>query len=119
MDKTFSPKLVDLYCDLAAHLLTLEFVQSMPVWQEWLAERVLTGLPRREDYNRILHERVRLTEAPPYTALGSASYADTYSQCPMDFVVAMRVVSSVLRQCGLPPFPREHELDSEVEHKLL
>ena len=119
MNKTFSPKLVDLYCDLAAHLLTLEFVQSMPVWQEWLAERVLTGLPRREDYNRIFSMSSNLTDTPLHNILGTATYADTDSQCPMDFVVAMRVVSSVLRQCGLPPFPREHELDHEVEHKLL
>lgn len=44
---------------------------------------------------------------------------DTNTQKPGDFLRAMRAVAMELRRNGLPPFPREHELDSEVEHKLL
>ena len=77
MNKTFSPKLVDLYCDLAAHLLTLDFVQSMPVWQEWLAERVLTGLPNAAAYRQILPDRVKFYNTRYEDILNGFSWMDT------------------------------------------
>ena len=110
MNKTFSPKLVDLYCDIAAHLLTLEFVQSMPVWQEWLAERVLTGLPDAAAYRQIIPERSKLFSNPHVAILNGFSWIDSDSHKPGDFACDMRAVVTELRLHGFPPFPREFEL---------
>ena len=111
MSHNFSPQLVDLYCDLAAHLMTLEFIQAKPPWVQWLAERALTGLPNRADY----HAAAKMGLPGPNPGLeddiaGTFSWADIDGQLPVHFAQSMRDVCRALHVYKLPPFPRESEL---------
>ena len=50
--RSHSAELVELYCDFAAHLLSLPDIVAISGAVEWLAERMLFGLPDPDSHKK-------------------------------------------------------------------
>ena len=116
----FRPITVELYLDFAAHLISLPETNEIPGAVEWLGERILSGtLP---DYAAYRARPVRSfgdSTAVMHAVLCAFVHPDIETDGDKTFMSSMHAAVSHMRSAGLPPFPREHELDHEVEHKLL
>ena len=113
---TFRPITVELYLDLAAHLISLPETHEIPGAVEWLGERILSGtLP---DYAAYQARPVRSfgdSTAVMHAVLCAFVHPDMETDGDKTFRSSMEAAANKLRQRGLPPYPRESELISPDE----
>ena len=108
---TFLPITVELYLDLAAHLISLPETHEIPGAVEWLGERILSGT--MADYAAYQARPVRSgngSTSAMHTVLCSFVHPDMETDGEKTFMSSMHAAVSHMRSAGLPPFPREHEL---------
>ena len=110
MKRITKQQITDLYCDLAAHLLSIpEITQSGSSVAPWLAERVLTGLPDDEAYT--------MRPQAPYTGtvdvfqvVADFCYPDSTNNMATTFLKYMLKAADGLVELKLPRFARHTEL---------
>ena len=104
-----SPELVELYVDFAAHMLSIPDVVAVPGAAEWLAERILFGLPDPIAHRKRPHS-FYMADEPVRRALREFTYPDTRWHNDYDFARFMGYANQHLVQSGAPPFRRIAEL---------
>lgn len=109
-------RLTELYCDCATHLISIPaFHAWSPPAVQWLAERVLTGLPDVGAYDaRPIPDYDINAVYPPvlsrvYLAL---TYPDTDTNPGSLFTRCMQNVAELLHRHELPVYPRIAEVDA-------
>lgn len=102
-------QLADLYADFAAHLLSIPEVTAMPGVAEWLGERMLTGFPDYDAYDKSPMSLIGKT-GTLNSALYDFMFPDTENDSPVAFVKLMCSASTTLRTLGMTEFPRIDEL---------
>ena len=113
---TFRPITVELYLDLAAHLISLPETNEIPGAVEWLGERILSGmLPDHAAYRAHPVRSYGESTAVMHAALCAFVHPDTENNSDQSFMNSMESAANKLRQRGLPPYPRESELISPDE----
>ena len=105
-----SPELVELYVDFAAHMLSIPAVVAVPGAAEWLAERILFGLPDPLAHGRRSSSWYH-TGGDIAMGLREFTYPDTCWHTDTDFVRYMRYANYSLVRGGAPPFIRMSEID--------
>lgn len=109
----FRPITVELYLDLAAHLISLPETHEIPGAVEWLGERILSGmLPDWAAYQARPVCSFDKSTAIMHAVLCSFVHPDTESNSDLGFMNSMESTADKLRLRGLPPYPRESELIS-------
>ena len=113
---TFRPITVELYLDLAAHLISLPETNEIPGAVEWLGERILSGmLPDHAAYLARPVTPFTKHDSSAASALCSFMHPDMETDGDKTFMSSMHAAVSHMRSAGLPPFPRESELVSPDE----
>lgn len=109
-------RLTELYCDFATHLISVPGIRDLPGAVQWLAERVLVGLPDAQAcYERpfttpnIDHAKVYNASRQIYLCF---SYPDTDTNPGSMFTRGMQKANDVLHRLKLPVYPRVAEVDA-------
>ena len=110
MKRITKQQITDLYCDLAAHLLSIpEITQSGSSVATWLAERVLTGLPDNEAY--LLRPQCPYTgTVDVFQVVADFCYPDSTNNQATTFLQYMLKAADGLVELNLPRFARHLEL---------
>ena len=112
-------QLEDLYCELAAHLMTCPAIQEHPPFVDWLADRVLTGFPGAGDYAayNARHRQGTFHESSAASRLmGKFSWCDVSHETSDAFARSMNIVCRMLHDFDQPVFPKEADVILAHEH---
>lgn len=109
-------RLTDLYCDFAMHLISIPAFRSWsPPGVQWLADRVLTGLPDVRTYDERPTPDYAIDAVNPpglrraYIAL---TYPDTDTNPGSTFTSGMQNAAELLHRYKLPVYPRIAEVNA-------
>lgn len=111
MKRITKQQITDLYCDLAAHLLSIPEVQQCgPEVVTWLSERVMFGLPNEDAYERRPLLFNMCYEHPLHDVVRAFCYPDSTNNMAPTFLKYMLRAADGLVELKLPRFARHTEL---------
>ena len=111
MKRITKQQITDLYCDLAAHLLSITEVQQIgPEVVTWLSERVMFGLPNAIAYTRRPTSELNIPRSHITDILSDFCYPDSDNNLATTFLQYMLRAADGLVDLNLPRFARHTEL---------
>lgn len=110
MKRITKQQITDLYCDLAAHLLSIPEVQQLgPEVVTWLSERVMFGLPGIDAF--VNRPQIHYTPRHDvWVVIIAITYPDSTRNLATTFLQYMLRAADGLVELKLPRFARHLEL---------